>query len=101
MEKLNPRGAVQKAEIRIKNGGGVHNEDTAKKYTKRNTAEQFGTISGRVQGTSVCNRKEPKWDPRGGGGTAHLGAHGDLKPVFGVYLGGVFFGGGRLPLVLF
>ena len=59
VEKLNPRGAVQKAEIRIKNGGGVHNEDTAKKYTKRNTAEQFGTISGRVQGTSVCNRLRP------------------------------------------
>ena len=44
---------------------------------------------------------EPKWDPRGGGGGAHLGAHGALKPVFGVYLGGVFFGGGRLPFVLF
>ena len=44
---------------------------------------------------------EPKGDPRGGGGGAHLGAHGALKPVSGVYLGGVFFGGGRLPFVLF
>ena len=44
-EKINPRGAVQKAEIRIKNGGGVHNEDTAKKYiqneTPPNSSEQF------------------------------------------------------------
>ena len=39
--------------------------------------------------------------PTGGRGGAHLGAHGALKPVFGVYLGGVFFGGGRLPFVLF
>ena len=70
-EKLNPRGAVQKAEIRIKNGGGVHNEDTAKKFTKRNTAEQFGTISGRVQGTSVRNRSPGRLS----GGTTRRTGH--------------------------